>query len=163
AACSVAQADFDANGRPDVRIKGDAAKQVILIEDSQTSYRVRVDCNGDGDFTDAGDIDTGTLAFEIETFDIQGGGKDVITYRSLSTFSGASKNILVTLGPATALSFNNLTVETTQPVLANSSIVVDVLGSAGPDSVGFITDQAVTDSSIVLRGDLGTGDDFVFI
>ena len=76
AACSVTQGDFDGNGRDDVRIVGDARHQYISIADSQASYRVQVDCNGDGDFTDAEDVDTGVRNFDIETFDVQGKGQD---------------------------------------------------------------------------------------
>src|SRR5262245_38827956 len=65
AACSVSQGDLDGNGSPDVRIVGDARPQRIVISDSQSSYRVQVDCDGNGRFTDPGDIDTGLTAGEI--------------------------------------------------------------------------------------------------
>jgi hypothetical protein len=161
AACSVTQGDFDGNGREDVRILGDAGKQRITILDGQATYRVKVDCNADGDTADPGDIDTGTLAFDIETFDVQGRGQDVVTYQNTGVFNGASKNILVTFGPGTPANPNVVQLSTGALIQANSNVVLDVLGSAGPDRLFVITSHAITNSSIVVRGDLGAGDDFV--
>src|SRR5262249_18176801 len=159
AACSVTQGDFDGSGTQDVRIKGDSARQKIVIDDSQTSYRVRVDCNNDGDCRDAVDIETGTLAFEIETFDVQGGGQDNITYNGLVPFSGARKNLLLTLGPSPVTWFNS--VQINGPVLqAGTSFAVDVLGSPGRDNVTVIL-PTVLDSYVTVRGDLGAGDDYL--
>jgi len=163
AACSVTQGDFDGNGRPDVRINGDTGKQVIIIDDSQTSYQVLVDCNGDGDYTDPGDIDTGNLTFDIETFDVQGKGKDIVIYETMGTYTGASKNLLVTFGPATAAQPNVVQLANFYAVQGNSSIVVDVFGSSGPDFVYLFGAQPVDNSSIILRGDLGAGDDTVYL
>src|SRR5262245_34629282 len=56
AACSITQGDFDQNGGQDVRIQGDALPQRIVITDGPGSYRVQVDCNANGLFTDPGDL-----------------------------------------------------------------------------------------------------------
>jgi hypothetical protein len=152
AACSLAQGDFDGNGTEDVRIAGDARAQYIVVIDSPETYAVQIDCNDDGDFTDSGDVDTGTLTATIETFELRPGGKDRIAYRT--TGDAMVKNLLVAFGPPGA-DGNSLNVTT--GLRSGSSLVVDVIGSAGRDSV-FMRSQS-QDSSLVLRGDLGAGTD----
>src|SRR5262249_47616272 len=85
---------------------------------------------------------------------------DSISYQSLAPFSRALKNLAVTFGPATPQHQNTLLVLVNSAV-QNSNIVVDVLGSPGPDTVYLLAIADLSDSALVLRGDLGAGDDYV--
>ena len=77
-ACAVTEADIDKNGSMDLRITGSAGKQNAIIEIHNTGYLVMVDCNGNGIFTNPGDIvKSGTATIETYYVDLQGG--DVVT------------------------------------------------------------------------------------
>ncbi len=162
AACRVDRGDFDGSGRDDLRIVGDGRPQTIRILDGQGTYQVQIDCDDDGTFTGPGDVDTGVVAGDIETYDVEGGGQDTITFGRLpsTTWSGASKDLLLTLGPAgtrgntVTVGLQSLPAEMTSA----SSLVVDLLGSTGRDSIS-VNAGTMTDSQVVIRGDLASGDD----
>jgi hypothetical protein len=159
AACSLTTFS-DQNGSPGVFIKGDALPQSVYLEDSQTSVLVRIDCNNNGSFTDPGDVST-TIAEEIAVFDIQGGGRDAMEYRVVGGFTGARKSLLVTFGPSPASAGNTFVLSSAAPLLEGTSLIVDLLGGAGPDLFVAQLEGDVSDSMILVRGDLGAGNDTV--
>jgi hypothetical protein len=158
AACSLTMGDFDGSGRIDVRIVGTG--QRVVIDDAQSSYRARVDCNGDGTFGGPPDIDTGLQPLDVETFDLRGLGD--VDYETTAAFSNAVKNISVTFSPPRPGNENRVCLSLGSAIQAGSNIVVDLLGSAGPDTVTLVSYVEVSDSSLTLRGDLGAGDDRLF-
>jgi len=161
AACSITQGDFDGNGRLEVRVVGDLRYQSILVLDHGTSVDLGIDCDGNGGYSDPGDVVV-NIPGPVEAYDIQGKGKDIIQYILDGPLSGGARAVSVTLGPATVAQPNRLLVGATSALTA-SNLTLDVLGSPGPDSVQLILLGDVTDSSIQLRGDLGPGDDTLLV
>ena len=145
----------DGNGNAKLTIKGTVTAQTIQLFDAGTSLQVQVDCNNDGDFADPGEDQT--IATNFEVFEVAGGGKDVVTYQNTAALVGARKSLSVTLGVATAAQPNQLIVAPSG-LSANSSFTFDVQGGPGRDNV-TVQAATLTDSSLVVRGDLGGGDD----
>lgn len=82
--CTVSVLDLNGDGEPDLQVVGDAGKQELTITDdpSRNQTIVQLDCNGDGDLEDAGDLDQ-VFATTFEHFDIQlKGGNDVLTFEA---------------------------------------------------------------------------------
>jgi hypothetical protein len=154
AACTVVPST-DFNGNAKLTIKGTAAAQTFQLSDAGTSVQVLVDCNNDNDFTDPGEDQT--IATNFEVFEVAGGGKDIVTYQNTVALVGARKSLVVTLGVATASQPNQLIV-TPAGLSGNSSFTLDVVGGLGRDNV-TVQASALTDSSLVIRGDLAGGDD----
>jgi hypothetical protein len=153
AACSITRGT-DGNDNSKLTIKGDALPQTILIADSALTVRVRIDCNNDGAYVGAED----QTFPATEIFEIAGGGKDNIQY-GFGSAATVRRSLLVSLGPSTPANVNGVSIRLDN-ISGASSITVDVQGSAGPDQVYF--DAAdVLDSALVLRADLGAGDDRV--
>src|SRR5262245_54551059 len=98
---------------PDARgvllVTGDSFKQIAEVTVFNDGfYHVRLDCNGNGVFTDSIDIDrTGGPA---ETVRIElGGGNDTLTVLQAEDFSGTSHSVLIAAGPATVGHTNVIT------------------------------------------------------
>ncbi len=154
AACTITPGN-DGNGNTKLTIKGTAAPQTIQVLDAVASVQVQVDCNNDGDFSDPGEDQT--IATNFEVFEVAGGGRDVVTYLNTGAFVGARRSLVVTLGPAPPAQPNQLIVAPSS-LSANSSFTLDVQGSPGRDNVS-VQVATLTNSSLVVRGDLGSGDD----
>jgi hypothetical protein len=155
AACSLTQGDFDGNGSLDVRIRGDAGRQVLRIEEAGEAFAVGLSCNGDEDFDDPTDIRLEFALGPVETYDIQLGGRDVISYffEKEERTASETKNLALTLGPGG----NTITLEFFTG-LNHSSFTVDLQGGTGADVVTI--DQLLAgNAALILRGDLGAGDD----
>jgi hypothetical protein len=158
-ACSVTEGT-DGNGNAKLTIKGDATAQTIFLLDAGVSVQVQVDCNNNGLFTDPGDQDQ-LLNTNVEAFEIAGGGKDVVSYQNTAALSGMRKSLAVTLGPSPAAQPNQLIVNPSG-LSGNSSFTLDVQGGSGRDNVSVQVSN-LTNSSVVVRGDLGAGDDQLFL
>ncbi len=153
-ACSVIEADKDGNGTTDLRVVGDAGKQNAVIEIRQVGYLVKVDCNGNGSYTDPGDIvKSGTAT--IETYSVELGGGDVISVLQTGDLLGASKNVVLALGAGG----NKVTLATQGfGLLANSNLGIEFLGSTGAESVTLdFTGSNIVSSAVFIRGDVGAG------
>jgi hypothetical protein len=150
AACSATAGDFDGNGSIDLRLRGDAGPQFLSLTDTESGVAVRLSCNGDDDVDDPTDI-VRTFPGPIETFDIQLGGRDRILIIVFA--SGSAKNMLFTLGPG-----GNAVSCTITPTASHFSVTFDIQGGPGADSVTLLN-NAVSSSALVVRGDLGAGDD----
>jgi hypothetical protein len=155
AACSMSQGDFDGNGTMDLRVRGDAARQVLELSDRGASVSVRLSCNGDADFEDATDIDQ-TIPGAFETFDVQLGGRDdiVIVFTKDAVDATVIKNLLLTLGPGGNTAELDLLSR-----LFHSSVTAEVQGGAGADVLRIF--PAFSGAAVIVRGDLGAGDDML--
>jgi hypothetical protein len=159
AACIVTPGT-DGNGNAKLTIKGTTGPQTIQLLDAVVSVQVQVDCNNDGDFTDPGEDQT--IATNFEVFEVAGGGRDVVTYLNTAALAGARRSLAVTLGPAPPTQPNQLIVAPSG-LSANSSFTLDVQGGPGRDNVS-VQAATLTNSSLVVRGDLSSGDDqFSFV
>jgi hypothetical protein len=160
AACSVTTGDFDGNGTDDLRITGDSLRQILVMDIGAAGIHVQLDCNGDGDFTDAGDTDT-TFNLGLETLAIDLKGKDVITVLQSAPAAGQRRDFVLTLGPAgNTVTFLGLA---GAPASAQTSWIVDIAGGSGQDDVNISLGSSWNDSLLQVRGDLGAGDDHVTI
>src|SRR3954468_23960669 len=77
--------DLDNDGNADdIRIVGDAGKNFVRIQDNGGStLTVSIDANGDGDYTDKGDLAPTSCNFPGKGVVVEvnlGGGNDVIEY-----------------------------------------------------------------------------------
>jgi hypothetical protein len=165
----VATGDFDANGSQDLRILGDAGNQILRIVDDPTALitTVWLDCNGDGDFTDAalGEVN-GTVYGQFELFDLRltAGNDDVtIEVPEKAAYLGQNRNIAVQLGSGTnRFRYDHPGGVHPPPSFVSSRMTIEVLGGAGADDVGFRFNGARS-SLIVLRADLQGGPDQVSV
>jgi hypothetical protein len=153
AACSIVQGDFDANGTLDMRIRGDAGPQFLKVIDDGAQTDVRLSCNGDEDFTDPTDIFILTEE-PVETFDVALGGKDNIRFTLFAPSAEVRtrRDLTLTLGPG-----GNLVGIDGALALNQGSLMVDLQGGAGPDRVTI--GPAFSRAALIVRGDLGAGDD----
>jgi hypothetical protein len=162
ATCHVTQDDFDHNGTQDLRIVGTAPGQALRISDAGDNTTLRLDCNGDGDFKDPGELDGTTTFSSIETIDVRLGARASLTYNQSQTFSGLRKGLAITLAAGGNLVAVNGVDGT--GLEAGASLAVDVLGGAGADRVLLNYGRTKIDGGfLALRGDLGAGDDAVSV
>ena len=160
ASCSVTEADKDGNGTVDLRLVGDASKQNAIVEMRQAGYLAKVDCNGNGSYTDGGDIVKSGSA-TIETYSIELAGGDVISVLQTEDLSGASKNVVLTLGAG-----GNKVTFATQGfgLLAGSNLGIEFLGSTAAENVTLdFTGSTIASSAVFIRGDVSSGNDTVKI
>jgi hypothetical protein len=174
AACTVTTGDFDGNGSLDLRVVTDGANQTLRIVDDPRlhSTTVFLDCNGDGDFIDAGDRN-GEVFGEFELFDLRlSGGDDTVIIEvpetlppDVTAYDKQNRNFAVQLGAGNNV-FRFLHPWTDSPPVVppftarSSRLTIDVQAGAGADDVRFQFGGAHS-SLIVLRTDLGGGNDTV--
>src|SRR5262249_18045371 len=98
--CPVTIADLHLNGTIQLRIIGHPLKQRVIMTDTGTDLVLSLDCNGNGNFTDAGDRNADHLG-AIETVELGlRGGDDQVSYTLAADFSNVAKSLLVHLGSA---------------------------------------------------------------
>lgn len=158
AACSVVAADKDGNGTTDLRIIGSVYKQNAIIEIKNVGYTVKIDCNGNGVYTDLGDITATSTTATIETYSLELAGGDIININQTENLSGAHKNIAIVVGGAgTKTTFTSGTFS-----IADSSLDIEEVGGAANDGmVVDFTGATVDNSRILVRADQGNGGDGV--
>lgn len=162
AACLLTTGDLDGNGSPDLRIVATPAPQNVRLVNDAGALSLFLDCNGDGDFADAAMGDLNGLPLPgVEAIDLQLKGRDAVEYELQGAVSGSLHHVAVAFlaGP------NRLTVKGASgaSLIDRASLVVDVTGGAGADTVELFLDelQPIRYSGVVLRGDLGAGNDVV--
>jgi hypothetical protein len=139
-------------------ITGTPAKQTLIVNVSAASTTVYLDCNGNNQFTDAGDLNGSVFANDHRVFDIQLGGYDVITFNVAGDLNNSGKNAQIVLGPG----INTVNVTSTATLIdANSRVLVDVIGNAGPDTITGSIGSTIDASTFQIRADLGLGNDSV--
>lgn len=163
-AVTVQQLDLDGDGAADdIRIVGDDQNNVIRISDNGANgILLSIDANGDGDFTDAGELNAVSRAFQGKSgkFDIQlGGGDDKVEYTVTGAFDASKRALLVKLGKGS----DEFTFDAEGRVTDNGSVIrLDVSGGQGDD--GIQSDfGAIEDSSLSLRNSGGAGDDEIVL
>jgi hypothetical protein len=150
AACSVTAGDFDGNGTTDLRILGDARPQRLILAVGGGVTVARLDCNGDGDFSDPGEEQS--FASEIETVDVQLQGRDRIEIE-VAEDTGHPHSVLLNLGPGG---------NTVVLVLGGADRDVDVAIAGGSGADDLVVQIApVSAARVSLRAELGSGDDSV--
>jgi hypothetical protein len=157
AVCGLVVDTDPANGLPRMTFNGPAARQNLVLQAEATQTTVSLDCNGNGTFTDAGELNAVVYAQAINTYNVALGGTDNVTFNIPSSWNGVSKNLHVFLlgGP------NNVSITTAgSPTITNSKLLVNVYGYLTSDTVNLTT-PAMDNSKIVLRGDLSFGNDTV--
>src|SRR5262249_32793651 len=122
-----------------LRIVGSAGKQTLTLEarDFGTTF-LSLDCNNDGDTNDvaAGDIPPHLLPFPHAFYPTQPKGNAPISIAiPAGTHSGYRGRFIVTLGAGT----NTLSIGPQGAVTldSHSSLLIDVLGGAGADTVNI--------------------------
>jgi hypothetical protein len=139
-------------------ITGTPGKQTLILNVSATSTTVSLDCNGNNQFTDAGDLNGSVFANDHRVFDIQLGGYDVITFNIAGDLNNSGKNAQIVLGPG----INTVNVTSTAALIqGNSRVLVDVVGGAGPDTITGSIGSTIDASTFQVRADLGLGNDAV--
>ncbi len=139
-------------------VTGTPAKQTLILNVSQFSTQVYLDCNGNNRFTDPGDVNGVTYGNDHRLFDIRLGGSDVITFNVADDLLGAAKDAEIVLGPGT--NTVNIT-STATTIAAGSRVLVDVVGGTGADTVTASIGSTINGSNLLVRADLGTGNDRV--
>ena len=151
--------DLDSDGAADdVRITGDAGNNTVTIsENGATSITIKIDANGDGDATDAGDKNQ-TFPITGDSFVLEakmGGGDDKVEYWVFGNYDASARSVFVDLGAGN----DSLKWDTTGLDVNNSSRVsLDVIGGAGNDT-GNITFDEVRKSAVSVRTDWGANRD----
>lgn len=152
--------DLDSDGQTDdVRIVGDIKNNHIVIDDNSTSLLIDVDKNGDGDFTDPGELVdlTQTPADSTIVVDIRlGEGDDQVNWlHSSSGLSGDLRSISVDLG----IGNDEFVYDTSGVAVNNSSeLIFDIVAGKGTDVVD-IELLSATGSLVVVQASMGGGAD----
>ena len=93
--------DLNGNAMPDLQIIGNGKKQVVKIVDDPAANKtlLSIDGNGDGDYTDKGEIKDELLATGFDVYDIRlKGGIDTFEYSSTSDYVGTTRDLRIKLG-----------------------------------------------------------------
>lgn len=157
AGCAVVEADRDANGTTDVRLTGDTKKQIATAEiRNDGSYLVQIDCNGNGLFTDVGDV-VRSGAGPIESYILELAGNDTITVVQADNLVGASRSVVIALAGIT----NSVTFDTLgNDLLSGSNLAIEIIGSTRFDFVTLdFAGSVINSSELILRGDLSSDQD----
>ncbi len=156
AACSIpAPTDFDHNGSLDLKLAGDTNKQTAIVElRGSGGYLAQIDCNANGSYGDGVDV-TRSGPESIETYIVALAGADTITVVQTEDLVGATKNVVVPFGAGV----NRFTFRSQGFTIGQqSSLAFEVRGGAGLENVNFdFSGGSITDSMVVVRGDLGDG------
>jgi hypothetical protein len=137
-------------------IVGDAAAQTVIIQDESTASAhdttVSLDANGDGLFTEPGDLNH-VVYNGITTFDLNlGKGADKVIINLAGPYEGANKQFFVDGGNGNnAISFTNAIGNT----IRNSNVLLNIITGRGADSVTLDLGQF---SSSKFTSTINTGD-----
>jgi hypothetical protein len=156
----IAKFDGDGDGaKDDIRILGDAARNVVVVNDDGTgSLTLSVDANGDGDFTDANDVNGAVHAYTGNSVGVEAGlgaGNDLFVYNLQNTVTAGSRSLAVGLGPG----INRFALNAAgKNFTAGALLDVDVTGGTTRD-VATVAVGQVSASLASVRFDLGAGND----
>lgn len=156
----VTQVDLDGDGAADdLRIVGDGAKNLVTVADNgSTALTLSIDANGDGDLTDAADVNGAVFNYSGNSVGIEvglAGGNDAFTYSLQNSVAGGSRTLQVGLGTGN----NAFTLDAANKnFTAGSLLDVDVAAGAGADAATVAVGQ-VRASLAAVRFDLGAGND----
>lgn len=146
-----------------VSIIGDNAAQGVAIldqrVDTSTNARIAIDANGDGDYTDPGDVNFQDVG-AIHTFNLQlKGGNDKVQFTIDGTYNnGVAKRLRID----TAQGDDEIRITGgfgNARLLDGSSLAVDVSAGAGNDQVSLVAPGLSEGSSLQARLDTGAGND----
>jgi hypothetical protein len=146
-----------------LKVVGESLGQIVRIQDSYTAgthqTHVWVDANGNGAFTNRGDLND-AIYRDITTFDISlGGGNDSLTISLPDGYDGATKTFNVHMGAgADTVSFANVT---GNPI-HGSSVVLKIDTSLGADKVKLALAD-VSSSTVAASITTGIGNDVVSV
>lgn len=158
-AAVVTKLDLDGDGAADdVRIVGDAAADNVFITDDGDGSKatIKIDNNGDGDYTDAKDLDevfTFTSDSWVVELDLKGGNDNVLY--GMSPANDAGRTITAKLGAgADEFFFSSFG----SPITGSSYISIDFAGLKGKDKVTVET-GAIDNTAFSVKVDTGKGAD----
>jgi hypothetical protein len=161
APCAAVAEASEIAGFSRLRVTGSPTRQILTLTAAwDTAAHVALDCNADGDTSDAADVDV-SFAQQFVTYDVALGGNDTIRFEiSPGTYVTLFPvNLQVALGPGT----NNLTVVPGGDVqVLQSGLLIEVFGGSGPDVLS-VTTPTVTQARFSLVADLGGGNDVVTV
>jgi hypothetical protein len=152
--------DLDADGAADdVRIRGDAGRNVVQIQDNgANALTISIDANGDGDTTDPGDLAPTAFNFNGDSVALDvslRGGNDVLNYTATGNYSASTRLLTADLGTGkNAFSFST----GASDVLNASRISLAVVGGTSRDAVSVDFDE-VRKSDVTVGLSLGAGND----
>jgi|GEM_PF-3280667 len=176
--------DLDGDGAADdVRITGDAGKNIVHIEDNgANTLTISIDADGNGDTLGKRDLAPTNFVFSGDSVSLEvklGAGNDVLDYKTTGNLSASARVITADLGPGTnTFSFstgNNdvfnasrLSLDVTGGAVADaitvdfdevrkSELAVSVAAGRGNDTVAFDADRIDDGSSVDVGVDLGLG------
>jgi len=140
---------------------GNSGKQNVVVDLAAATTVLHLDCNGDGDFTDAGDVD-GVDQGKMDGLELQLAGADVIRVNLAGSLTAAdSKTIKVRLGPGNNV-FDVIGTGAFD-VGANARVQVDVAGGPGVDKPTLDFSQLNVLGAILLRAELAGGSDVMVV
>src|SRR5262249_13666383 len=114
-----------------LKLVGSAARQTVRVDLAAGTTLLSLDCNGDGDYSDPGELDAEDEG-RVDGLDLQLGGADALTVNLAgSLLAGQSKSLKVLLGPGT----NLLNVGSTAAFTLNADarFLIDIVGGPGTD------------------------------
>ena len=138
-------------------VTGTTGKQILELYLGSGGLGLFLDCNGDGDFTDAGDA---TLSLISDPAVIQLKGLDTITINQVADLIASKYLLHIELaGGANTVKLNGGGFS-----IVDSRIVVEVQGSPGADTLNLdFGGGTVNRSALSLKADLGAGNDVLRI
>jgi hypothetical protein len=159
--CAAVVEESEIAGVSRLRVTGPPTKQILTLTAAwDTSAHVELDCNADGDTSDAVDLDL-TFVEPFVTYDVALGGNDTIRFviSPGSYVTLLPVNLQIALGPGT----NNVTVTPGGDVqVLQSGLLIEVFGASGPDTL-TVTTPTVGQARFSLLADLGAGNDVVTV
>ncbi len=158
--------DLDADGNADdVRIIGGSEHTGVVITDEGVgtgTLKLSVDKNGDGDFTDAGELQNFVIAVADDgaIIDLQlGSGNDKVTYSLDDNLQASRRRLSIDLGSGNdQFIFNS----GERAINQGAVMVVDLLMGSGNDQIGVYIDDLI-DSEFIFDANTGTGNDYVVL
>jgi hypothetical protein len=158
AGCTIpAPEDRDGNGSLDLRLTGDAGRQIAVVElNSNGSFQATIDCNHDGDLLDTQDV-TLAGAGPIESVFVELAGNDEVTVRQTGDLSGTARNVILVSGSnGSAFSYDTQG----HGILAHTRLGIEVIGGNRADSFSLdLGGSTINASSLVVRAELGPQND----
>ncbi|MCS6978453.1 MAG: hypothetical protein NZM31_15800 [Gemmatales bacterium] len=93
--------DLNGNAVPDLQIIGNRKNQIVRIIDDPAANRtwISIDKNGNGNFSERGEVNNELLTTTFDVIDVQlKGGQDVFEYHAISEFVGTARELRIRTG-----------------------------------------------------------------
>jgi hypothetical protein len=156
--------DLDADGNADdVKIVGGNESTKVFITDEGMgagSLAISVDINGDGDFTDGGEVSAQVVNVTDDSCIIDlklGGGNDVVTYQLGGNLALSNRHLSIDLGSGNDVFLFN---GNGHSATAGTMLMIDFLAGAGNDQLMMVVPD-MSNSEIVIDAIMGAGNDVV--